>query len=374
MEKILVYLDTLEDVRQANKVKHKLSDIVLLVLLAMLANVEYWEEIEDFARFYEKPLKKYLDFPNGIPSHDTIQRVMATLNPKVTAELQIRWGELVSENKKDKLRKIFNIDGKTIKGNRSKYQNPLHIVSAYSKADGICYGQRPTDEKSNEITAIPKLIDRLSIEKCIITMDAMGTQKDIVSKIISKKADYCLAVKQNQQSLFEDIETFFNNHQKLDELKRNHHHYQTVEKARGQIERRDYYLSSDTDWLIERNPGWDHLHSIGMNVNTIERDGEIKVAKRFYVQSFYGGVEEFARIVRGHWAVESLHWLLDVVFREDANQTLNQTAAQNLNNLRKLSVAILKSLDLGKKNMSYKRKRFNLALQFENMIDKLFDL
>jgi predicted transposase YbfD/YdcC len=298
---------------------------------------------------------------------------MATISPEAMSELLVMWADLVTNNKKEKLRKIFNIDGKTIRGNRSKSQKPLHIVSAFSKDDGVCYGQTAVNKKSNEITAIPALLDTLKVENCIITIDAAGTYTNIAEKIISKKCDYCLAVKKNQKTLYEDIIPYFQDEKSLEEIYKKGDCYQTIEKARGGLEQRDYYILSELDWLKKEHPEWPKLESIGMTTNTITREGKATKQTRFYIQSFKCSPEEFARTVRDHWAIESMHWLLDVVFREDANKTLNQTAAQNLNILRKLSLAILKTLDLGKK-MSYRRKRFNIALKFEEMIEELFNL
>lgn len=159
LNEILMLLEEVEDPRQAHKVKYSIADILLLVLFAKLANIEFWEEIEEFGHHYEKELKQYSTFENGIPSHDTVQRVMAIVSPDVTAEMQRKWADYVHREETGKLRKVFNIDGKTMRGNRSKTQAPLHIVSAFSKADGVCLGQVPTDQKSNEIKTIPKLID-----------------------------------------------------------------------------------------------------------------------------------------------------------------------------------------------------------------------
>lgn len=374
MNEIFYLLSEVEDPRQAHKVKHSIADILLLVLFTKIANIETWEEIEDFGLHYEKDLKKYGTFENGIPSHDTIQRVMAIVSPEVTAEMQRQWVEYVHGGETDKLRKILNIDGKTIRGNKSRTQEPLHIVSALSKADGVCLGQIPVDKKSNEIIAILKLIDQLlSLKGNVVTIDAMGTQKDIVKKIVQKKADYCLAVKQNQKTLYADISEYMDDPLFRKEMKEAGNHVRTIEKARGNSEKRTYYLCSEIDWLIERHPDWVALHSIGMVETVIESEEQTTTEKRYYITNFDNGVEFFARCVRGHWAIESLHWLLDVTFREDANKTLNKTAAQNLNNLSKLALAVLKEIDFGKK-MSYRRKRFNLSLNFSTYLDTLFKM
>lgn len=373
MKDIFHMLDEVEDPRQPHKVKHSLADILLLVLFAKIANIETWEEIEDFGRHYEQVLKSYGSFKNGIPSHDTIQRVMAIVSPKVTADMQRQWAHYVQGDESQKLRKIFNIDGKTMRGNRSKTQAPLHIVSAFSKADGVCLGQVAVDKKSNEITAIPKLLDQLELKGNVVTIDAMGTQKDIVKKIVEKEADYCLAVKQNQKMLYDDISEYMEDPVFQKEMKETGHSLKTIEKARGQIETRTYYLCSEIEWLVERHPDWENLHAIGMVETTVQSEEKTTTERRYYITNFDDGVDFFTRCVRGHWAIESLHWLLDVTFREDANPTLNQTAAQNLNHLSKLALAILKDIDFGKK-MSYRRKKFNLALEFPKYLDILMKM
>lgn len=374
MNDLVFYLSTVEDKRVSGKVRHSLSDIVLLVLLSLLANVEYWEEIEDFGKHYETDLRRYLSLENGIPSHDTIQRVMGMLSPQVTAELQLKWTQLQKSGETDKLKKLLNIDGKTMRGNRNKHQLPLHIVTAYSHSDGICYGQLPIEEKSNEITAIPRLLKQLSIEDTIVTIDAMGTQTAIASLIIERQADYCLAVKQNQSLLYQDIAEYMRQPEFQKEMKQQKRYHRTIEKARGQLETREYFQCAEIDWLIGRQKEWKQLTTIGMVKTTIEKDHHTSVEERFYITSFDGGVMEFARAVRGHWAIESMHWLLDVVFREDANQTLNKVAAQNLNHLRKFALVLLKEMDFPKKKMSYRRKTFNISMNLPTYLEQLFNM
>jgi predicted transposase YbfD/YdcC len=372
MNDLVIWLHTVEDSRQQHKVKHCIPDIVLLVLLAYLANVEYWEEIEDFAHVYKEQLSPYLSFRNGIPSHDTIQRVMGLLNPKVTAELQVRYAQLSESKEGTDLRKLLAIDGKTMRGNRSGTQTPLHIVSAYSKEDGLCFGQEPVSEKSNEITAIPVLLKRIAIENTIVTIDAMGTQKKIAETILKEKGDYCLAVKKNQLSLFEELEEYFATPSLLSTIKQQGNYHQTIESARGQIETREYYSTSEVDWLNTQKSTWAGLKGIGFTRNTIEKpDGSRSTEVRYFILSFDAPVTEFARAVRGHWAVESMHWHLDVTFREDANKTQDKVAAQNMNNLRKLCLAILKRVDTGKK-MSMRRKRLMLSMNLGAYLAQLF--
>lgn len=182
LKELLIYITKIEDKRQISKIKHKLSDIVVITLFAMLANVEYWEEIEEFGKLYFKTLKRYLELPNGVPSHDTIQRVIATIEPEVTEVLLKKYMELKISGEDRKIKKILNIDGKFLNGMKNKNNEPLDIVSAYSKEDGICYSQVAAEGKGKEIEAMLRLLDKISVKECIVTIDAIGTQKEIIKK------------------------------------------------------------------------------------------------------------------------------------------------------------------------------------------------
>ena len=176
MEELLSWMDYIEDVRQAGKVKHSLKDILVIVLFATLANADDWVEIAMFAEYHEDYLKKYIALENGVPSHDTIQRVMGLISPEILQQLYSKWQELLDKNEGELLKKVICIDGKTMRSNKREEGKPSHVVSAWSKEDGYCLGQKAIEEKSNEITAIPKLLDMLEISGCIVTIDAMGTQ------------------------------------------------------------------------------------------------------------------------------------------------------------------------------------------------------
>lgn len=205
MEELLDWMEYIEDVRQARKVRHKLKDILVIVLFATLADADDWVEIAMFARVYEDYLRRYIELRNGIPSHDTINRVMGLVSPEILQQLYGKWQELLNRNEGEALKKIICIDGKTMRSNKRKEGKPSHIVSAWSREDGFCLGQKAVNEKSNEITAIPELLDKIQIKGQIITVDAMGTQKAIAEKIRKKRADYVLALKGNQGSLYEDV-------------------------------------------------------------------------------------------------------------------------------------------------------------------------
>ena len=192
MEELLDWMEYIEDVRQARKVRHKLKDILVIVLFATLADADDWVEIAMFVDTYQDYLRKYIELENGVPSHDTINRVMGLISPVILQQLYGKWQELLNRNEGEALRRLICIDGKTMRSNKRKEGKPSHIVSAWSREDGFCLGQRAVREKSNEITAIPELLDRIQIKGQIVTIDAMGTQKAIAEKIRKKCADYVL--------------------------------------------------------------------------------------------------------------------------------------------------------------------------------------
>ena len=201
MEELLKWMEIIEDWRQQSKVRHSLKDILVIVLFATLGNADDWVEIEIFAKMHVEYLRKYIPLTNGVPSHDTIQRVMAMIAPEIIQQLQLKWQELLNGEEGEKLRKIVAIDGKTMRGNTQNGRKPSHVVSAWCDEDGFCLGQVAIEEKSNEIKAIPELLNRVNVKGQVITIDAMGTQTAIAEKIKAKRADYVLELKGNQRNL-----------------------------------------------------------------------------------------------------------------------------------------------------------------------------
>lgn len=371
MEQLLQWMEMIEDMRQQAKVRHSLKDILAIVLFATLANANTWEEMEDFAKNQETYLRKYLELKNGIPSHDTIQRAMGMVRTEYLQQLQLKWQKLLNTNEGERIKKIICIDGKTMRSNKCGENRPNHIVSAWSREDGYCLGQKTVDEKSNEITAIPKVLDVIEIKGQVVTMDAMGTQTAIAEKIRERRADYVLALKKNQGMLYEDVKLFL-----MDEkakLKSEGNYYRSIEKAHGQTEIREYYQTEEIKWLSQKK-NWKGLKSIGMEEKTIKKDGKEEKEYRFYISSLKTDIELFRRAVRGHWAVESMHWQLDVTFREDANHTFDKIAAQNQNVIRKWCLSILKLLEIRGKKMSMKRKRFNISMNPMKYLEEILEL
>ena len=372
MNNILQWLDWVYDSRQQHKIKHLMKDIVAIVFFATVANADDWMQIHHFAVVKEKFLRKYLELPNGIPSHDTIQRVFAMVSPEFLQKFQIRWNEMINSNGGDKLKKILAIDGKTQRGNGTAQQKANHIVSCVDE-NGFCLSQRLVDNKSNEITAIPSLLDDLNIKGHIITTDAMGCQLEIAKKIRAKRADYMLALKANHGNLYSDVSLYFDN----PELLRGCAYKKTTEKARSSIEIREYWQTDDTSFLLHKkeNKNWPGLKSIAMTRNTIKKpNGEITIETRYFISSLAIDVSLIARCIRSHWMVESHHHHLDVTFKEDANQTADKAAAYNHSIIRKFALNALKLLDVGLKRVSMRGKRYITGLDPERYIEGLLEI
>lgn len=370
MEELLQWIEYIEDVRQERKVRHLLKDILVIVLFATLANADDWVEIALFAEWNQDYLKKYIELKNGPPSHDTIRRVMGMLSPKVLQQLYGKWQELLNRNEGEVLKKIICIDGKTMKGNKKGEERPSHIVSAWSKEDGFCLGQKAVTEKSNEITVIPELLDQLQIKGQIITIDAMGTQTAIAEKIRNKRADYVLALKGNQGNLHAEVSEYFAEEEFLNKIKTEGNYKKTEEKAHGQIEIREYYQTQDIGWLNHKKE-WKGLKSIAMERKTLIKGVEKRREYRYFISSLPGETETLAKAVRGHWSVEIMHWYLDVTFREDANTTTDKVAAQNHNIIRKWCLSILKPLELSKRKLSLRKKRFVIGMQPVKLLEEV---
>ena len=372
MEELLEWLEYIEestDTRQKSKVRHKLKDIIVIVLLATLANADDWVEIGIFAMYHEEYLRRYIALENGIPSHDTIQRVMAMVSPEIMQQVTAKWQGVLNSDDGEKLRKIISMDGKTMRGNTRNGSKPAHVVSAWCDEDGFCLGQVAVEEKSNEITAIPELLNKINVKGQIITIDAMGTQVEIAEKIRKRRADYVLALKGNQTSLHDDVKEYFLDESFCRQIKKDGHYKRTTEKAHSQIEVREYYQTEDIKWLPQRSK-WKGLKSIGMEKKTITRkDGTVSTERRYFISSLANDIELFSRAIRKHWSVEVMHWHLDVTFREDANQTIDKNSAQNLNIIRKFCLSVLKMVEIFKPKLSLKKKRFVIAQDAERFLD-----
>jgi predicted transposase YbfD/YdcC len=327
-----IFFSTISDPRNGNHKRHLLLDIIILTILAVICNADSWESIEMFGRIKEKFLKKILRLPNGIPSHDTIQRVFENIDPDKFSNSFIEWIQAL------KLKKgLINMDGKTVRcsSDKNNGKKALHLVSAWAVENELVLGQIKTEDKSNEITAIPKLLDLLDIKGCIISIDAMGCQKAITEKIIEKKADYLIGLKKNQESLYEEVVRVFKD--------RPYSSYdKTIEKGHGRVETREAFVINDMEWLTEKE-GWKDLKTIIKISSERWINGEVQKQNRYYICSQNKDAGVMNQLVRNHWGIENkLHWSLDVTYGEDLCRKRRKNAAVNFALIRKITLNILK--------------------------------
>ena len=336
------FFSRLRDPRRAHRRLHHLQDILVIALCAVIAGAQDWQQIETFGRKRLDWLRGLLELPNGIPSHDTFERVFRCLRPQTFQACFRRWVEAITEGLR--IRHVA-IDGKTLRGSGSAKLGPLHLVSAWATDQQLSLGQVAVDGKSNEITAIPELLKLLELEGMLVTIDAMGCQKAIAQQIIAAKGDYVLAVKDNQPTLHEDVHQVFMAGLENDFAELDHRFHQTTERGHGRWETRHYYLVEVPAALAEKHAEFEGMQTLGMvfserQVGNSPATGET----RFYISSMDLKVKPFAAAVRGHWGIEnSLHWQLDVTFGEDRNRVQNPRAAENLALLRKLTLVLLKA-------------------------------
>lgn len=335
--------------RSKGNFKHELLDIVFLVVSATVSSCNDWESIEVFGESQLEWLRKYYPFKNGIPSHDTMNRVFSSLDPKVFGQYFIEWTQEICKLSKGDL---IAIDGKTIRRSYDKKgeRSAIHIVSAYAEKNRICLGQIQTSEKSNEITAIPDLIDLLYIKDATISIDAMGCQKKIVEAIRLKEADYLIAVKNNQKSLYEEIENLFTITKPTSE-----HLSNDIDHGRAEI--RKCQVINDLTFLDEGKE-WKDLYGVVKIETEITHKSSKKTTRetRYYITNCKFQAEKLNAMIRGHWAIENnLHWMLDVIFNEDQSRRRVGNSAVNFNIIAKIALALIERVPLKR---SKRQRRF----------------
>jgi predicted transposase YbfD/YdcC len=350
------YFTKLKDPRRRHRRLHPLQDIIVIALCAVIAGAQDWQEIETFGRKRRAWLQRFLALPNGIPSHDTFERVFDRLNPQAFQACFREWVRAVSAALR--IRHVA-IDGKTLRGSGSAQLGPLHLVSAWATAQHLSLGQVAVDSKSNEITAIPALLELLDLQGALVTIDAMGCQKAIAQKIVDQGGDYVLTVKENQPHLLEDIQLRLEQAFDSDFAGLEHDTWEKRERGHGREELRCYTVLHTTDG-IRHAEDWAGLTTIGMCYSERTVRGKTTTEVRYFIGSKKAGARYYGRGLRHHWGIENnLHWQLDVNFGEDRSRVTKRNAAENLALLRRLTLTLLQAHPA---KLSIAKKRFAAAL------------
>lgn len=350
---IFQHLEELTDPRTGWTLRHQFIDIVVISIMAVLSGADDWNAIEAYGEAKQQWLTEFLTLPNGIPSHDTFSRVMGRIDPEQFAQCFQSW---ITETSTMLGAEVIAIDGKTLRGSydREAKQQALHMVSAWASSHRLLLGQVKVDRKSNEITAIPKLLELLDINGCIITIDAMGCQKAVAHQIVQQGGDYVLALKGNQGNLLKAVEMAFEEALSQDGQAVRYEHGQSIETSHHRIETRQC-------WVIPAasiSSAWSSTKTLGMVRSERTCWNKVSTETRYYISSLPADVEKIAGAVRAHWSIENqLHWFLDVVFREDDSRIRKEHGAENFAILRRLALSLLQKETSLKKSIRLKRYR-----------------
>lgn len=351
---LIEHFSELKDPRVNRNIRHNLLDIIAMAICAVIANANDWNEIEAWAICKEDWLQTFLALPNGIPSHDTFNRVFSAIDPQAFLQCFASW---INEINIMVHGTVISIDGKRLRRshNESAGRSALHLVSAWASDLHLSLGQVKTADKSNEITAIPELLNLLMIKGCIITIDAMGCQKHIAAAIIDKGADYVLALKGNHGDLHDDVKTYFDSAEASNFKNQKCNVFKTLEKDHGRIEKRTVVATSNIAWLNERSD-WKGIKSIAMVIAERKIKNKHSVERRCYITSLEPNAEKIGHSIRSHWSIEnSLHWQLDVNFKEDQSRLRTKNGAENFAAIRRMALSMLKQETTKKLSMKCKR-------------------
>ena len=353
---ITSFFSVLEDPRSDHTRRHKLIDIMTIAICGVICGADSWVELEQFGKSKEEWLKGFLELPNGIPSHDTFGRVFALLDAQQFRDCFLAWVQAVSAVTRGQ---VIAIDGKTLRRSHDKSlgKSAIHMVSAWASENRLVLGQTKVAEKSNEITAIPELLALLDISGCIVTIDAMGCQKEIARLIIEDSGDYVLALKENQGQLYREVKELFED-EGLVASEGDFH--ETVNKGHGRLEHRRCWSIADQEYISYLNlkGEWRGLRSVA-KVTGERRIGEkVSIESRYYISSLPGDAEQLLRAVREHWGIEnSLHWVLDIAFREDESRVRKGHGPENLATMRHMALNLLRRETSSKGGVKARRLR-----------------
>lgn len=362
---------SLEDPRVERTKLHPLLSIVTIAMCAVIAGADTWDEIAEFGQAKAAWFATFLDLPHGIPSHDTFNRVFAALNPDQFRAGFLSWMEAVSSVLPAQ---VVALDGKTVRRShdRSAGKKAIHMVSAWASANRLVLAQVKVDDKSNEITALPELLRQLALTGCIVTIDAMGCQREIAKQIIGQDGDYVLALKENQGSLYQDVQDSFTQARASQFEHVAHDQVQTVGKGHGRIEIRSHWVITDGEYLawLQSGHNWPGLQAIGMVEAERRLSTERSVEARYYLLSRPLTAQAFGEAVRSHWGIENqVHWVLDMAFREDQSRIRQGAAAENFVVLRHISLNLLKQAQ--GKRLSTKAKRLKAGWDNDYLLQVL---
>ena len=350
--------------RQCRNLRHRLVDVLVIGFCAVLCNCDDFVEIEEFGRAKKDFFRRFLELPNGIPSHDTFRRVFQAICPQALQACLISWlqgRQATSAETATGEKTVVAVDGKTLRRtfDRAKGLEALHLVSAWATQNGLTLGQLAVDGKSNEITAIPKLLETLDLEDCVVTIDAAGCQKEIAEKIVDKGGDYVLALKGNHPTMHEEVVDYFLEQHEADPSDREARYHRTAERGHGRTETRETFVARAPKWLHSATE-WMGLCSIIMVIrqtldhSTHKETGDV----RYFLSSMKPTAKRLAGIVRSHWGIEnSLHWVLDIAFNEDRLRTKDRNAIDNIALVNRLAVSLLRQDKTVKAGVKCKRKK-----------------
>jgi len=344
---IFKYFSDIKEPRASNR-RHKLIDMITVSICAVICGADGYEAIEEFGNAGYEWFETFLELPHGIPSHDTIGRVFSQLNPE---EFERAFLNRIYEVREITGGQVMATDGKTLRRSYDKSSDKaaIHMVSAWASENRLIPGQIKTEEKSDEITAIPELLRLLEIQGCIVTIDAMGAQKEIASQIINKGGDYVLALRGNQKNLYEDVKLFFEDARQRDFKDIPVSYYEETDGGHGRVEVRRYRTVEDIGWLYgkENRKG---LNIIGMSESERHIGDKISIEIRYYISSTENNAERFGRAIRGHWGIEnSVHWTPDITFREDGSRIRKGYGAENIAVIRHIALNMLRNEKSSKK-------------------------